>query len=138
MIGRPGFLVVLALFGASPAWAGSRNIPPVNETEDQNKLKIGLRRLSENLLPSAGGDNLFFRDVQNNRIGIGTTTPSCALDISSGTIGVPPSAVLRGTRVPGRAGELAWDSVGLEMCVSTGTNSSTWVRVASTAAVCLH
>lgn len=78
--------------GAGTVVAGSRNIPPVNETEDQNRLRIGLRRISENVLPSAGGDNLFFRDVQNNRVGVGTTTPSCTLDVSGTLCGTSLTA----------------------------------------------
>lgn len=124
--------------GAGTVVAGSRNIPPVNETEDQNRLRIGLRRISENVLPSAGGDNLFFRDVQNNRIAIGTTTPSCALDVSTGTIGLPLAASIRGVLTPGREGVMIWDSVAHEICVATGTVSTSWARAASPTTACTH
>jgi hypothetical protein len=61
-------------------------IPPANDVEKPEQLRQSLRRISENVLPNSGGDALFFRDIKNSRIGIGTVTPSDRLDVDSMTV----------------------------------------------------
>jgi hypothetical protein len=65
---------------------GSNAVPPVKDVERPEALRRELRRLSENVLPAAGGDRLFYRDVKNARVGVGTTAPGKTLEVKGGDV----------------------------------------------------
>lgn len=91
-------LFLLLLAPAVVLAEGSNATPPVNDVANPEDLERGIRRFSENVLPSSGGDTLFYRDVKNQRIGIGTTTPTVSLEVfgdirSSSTITAPAATI---------------------------------------------
>lgn len=78
-----GLLIISALLFAAD---NPRPVPPVRDVEGVDNLRQTMRRISENVLPRSGGDQLLFRDLKNERIGIGTTAPSHVLEVAGGSI----------------------------------------------------
>lgn len=78
-----GLLIASALLAACAlAWGDvSNTIPPVKDVGNEESIRRDVRRATENVLPRAGGDMLTFRDVKNQRVGIGTDSPVCTLDV---------------------------------------------------------
>ena len=56
----------------------------------------------------------------------------------SNEVGIAPFSAIRGTRTPGAAGMIVYDSVALEWCGSTGTSVNTWVRMSSPTMPCAN
>lgn len=79
------WLLIFFLFAGTLYADGDRSIPPVKQGGNTINLMREIRRLSENVLPRAGGDRLFYRDIKNERIGIGTVSPSSPLDVFNNT-----------------------------------------------------
>src|ERR1051325_8831340 len=78
---RLGILIFL-LVAIRLAWAaGSDTIPPVTDVGTPEDVRRDIRHANEKVLPTAGGDTLFYRDIKSNQIGIGTTSPACVLDV---------------------------------------------------------
>lgn len=114
-----------------------RPIPQASDVESSDDLRREFRRVSENVLPRAGGDKILYRDIKNERVGIGTTTPQAGLDVAAGGLGLTPAAAIRGTITPGKAGIVYYNTTtNGQVCVSTGTDAYAWVVMGSTTTSC--
>jgi len=132
-------LLFIALFFPLHAMAEvGRAIPQASDVEDPDNLRREFRRVSENVLPRSGGDKILYRDLKNERVGIGTITPQAGLDVASGGFGFPPATAIRGTITPGRAGIAYYNSTTAngEVCISTGTSIGAWVKMSSPGTAC--
>lgn len=75
------FVLFIGLAGS--AWGdGSNTIPPVKDVGTDEDIRRDIRRANESMLPRSGGDDLFYRDIKNEYVGIGTTEPACKLDVT--------------------------------------------------------
>lgn len=83
-----------------------------------------------------GGDRLTITSA--GRVGIQTTAPVCVLDINAGTVGLPSASAIRGTLTPGKKGEIVYDSTANEVCLATGTVTTSWARMAAPTVACTH
>lgn len=62
---------------------GAEDIPPqIKDVKDTDNNRKGILRMIADAMPKIGGDLLFFRDIKNERIGIGTQTPQAKLDVA--------------------------------------------------------
>jgi hypothetical protein len=77
---RTIFLLLIMLI---PSVAfGAEDIPTqLKNMKDTDSNRKGMLRMIADAMPKIGGDSLFFRDIRNNRIGIGTQTPEAKLDV---------------------------------------------------------
>ena len=72
------------------------------------------------------GNVVLHVDAGDNTVGIGTTSPTCALDIASTSIRVRNSSTPSSASDTGAQGEIRWDANYLYVCVATNT----WKRIA--------
>jgi hypothetical protein len=72
------------------------------------------------------GNVVLHVDAGDNTVGIGTTSPTCALDIASTSIRVRNSSTPSSASDTGAQGEIRWDANYLYICVA----ANTWKRVA--------
>ena len=79
-----------------------------------------------NLTISAGGSNVNYFAKTDGTNGIGTTSPSCALDINSNKVRIRTSKTPSSATDTGNAGDICWDSDYVYVCVATNT----WKRSA--------
>lgn len=126
-------LGVVYLFGES-----GRPIPPAKEVDTPEGLRREFRRLSENVLSRSGGDDLFYVDVKNERIGIGTDTPQAGLDVQADGFGFPPAADIDDAITPSRAGIAYYNSTANngEVCISTAALISAWATMGTPGTAC--
>tara|TARA_R110000824_G_scaffold92217_4_gene223871 strand:+ start:5381 stop:5989 length:609 start_codon:yes stop_codon:yes gene_type:complete len=71
------------------------------------------------------GNVVLHVDAGDNTVGIGTTSPTCALDIASTSIRVRNSSTPSSASDTGAQGEIRWDANYLYICVATDT----WKRI---------
>jgi len=80
---------------------------------------------------NAGGTSVFNIDSTNSRVGIGTTTPTAALDVNSDTVRVRTARTPASATATGNAGDICWDGDYIYVCTATNTWKrtliSTWV-----------
>lgn len=53
-------------------------------------------------------------------------------------LGIPSNAAPRTNVTPARAGLVIYNSTGLEVCLSTGTATNTWVKIAAPTTACAN
>jgi hypothetical protein len=75
---------------------------------------------------SSGDAQLLFLDGGENRVGIGTQTPTAKLDVNSDTVRVRTARTPASATAAGNAGDICWDSDYVYICVATNT----WKRSA--------
>jgi len=100
---------------------------------------------------TVGGTVLIYIDGLNQRVGIGTASPSVLFHVNgAATLGsaitdaitftglpyIPANAAPRTNVTPAAAGALIRNSTAQELCFSTGTTISTWVRVSTPSLAC--
>lgn len=81
------FLPTLAL-------AEARSGTPVYQGDEQDAM-TAINDLSNKAMPRNGGDKLFYRDTKNNRVGVGTVSPSVTLDVAGFIGGAYPMMIVR-------------------------------------------
>ncbi len=79
-----------------------------------------------NLTISAGGSAVSYFAKTDGTNGIGTTSPTCALDINSNKFRVRTAKTPSSATDTGNAGDICWDSSYIYVCTATNT----WVRAA--------
>lgn len=72
--------------------------------------------------------NLFYLDAGNDRVGLGTSSPTAKLDVNGDTIRLRSSKTPSSASDTGNAGDIAWDADYVYVCVATNT----WKRSAIT------
>lgn len=90
------FLPTLAL-------AEARSGTPVYQGDEQDAM-TAINDLSNKAMPRNGGDKLFYRDTKNNRVGVGTVSPSVTLDVAGFIGGAYPMIQVRDHETQGTAG----------------------------------
>jgi hypothetical protein len=80
---------------------------------------------------NAGGTSVFNIDSTNSRVGIGTTSPTAALDVNSDTVRVRTARTPASASATGNAGDICWDANYIYVCTATNTWKrtliATWV-----------
>jgi hypothetical protein len=80
---------------------------------------------------NAGGTSVFNIDSTNSRVGIGTTSPTAALDVNSDTVRVRTARTPASATATGNAGDICWDANYIYVCTATNTWKrtliATWV-----------
>ena len=72
------------------------------------------------------GETDFHVDQGNGRVGIGTTSPTEALDVNSDAIRIRTAQTPASASAAGNAGDICWDTNYVYVCVATNT----WKRSA--------
>jgi len=80
---------------------------------------------------NVAGTSVFNVDSTNSRVGIGTTSPTAALDVNSDTVRVRTARTPASATATGNAGDICWDVNYIYVCTATNTWKrtpiSTWV-----------
>ena len=90
------FLPALAL-------AEARSGIPVYQGDEKDAMS-SVNDLSNKAMPRNGGDKLFYRDTKNNRVGVGTVSPSVTLDVAGFIGGAYPMIQVRDHETQNTAG----------------------------------
>jgi len=75
---------------------------------------------------SADNANMLFVDAGNNRVGIGTATPTAVLDVNSDILRLRTAKTPASQTAAGNAGDICWDASFIYICTATNY----WERAA--------
>lgn len=109
--------------GAVNLSAGTASIPSLTSSTD---VATGLFFPAPGVLGWATAGLERMRLTADGRLGIGTTAPSGALDVADNRIRIRTSQTPASATAAGNAGDIAWDSGHIYVCIATNT----WRRAA--------
>ena len=99
------------------------------QVDSSEGMIIGCQSLNDEIIfmtTGADGTAERMRIEGNGKVGIGTTSPTEALDVNSDAIRIRTSQTPSSATATGTAGQICWDSNYLYICVA----SNTWKRIA--------
>ena len=112
------------------------NTQQVRDTGDVKQLGKDINIILQDTIPSNGGDTLFYRDVRNQRIGIGTKEPIATLDLFGPVkLSTYTTTEIDALSVGSRYQYIHNTTLDVP-CFSTGTGAGAFVRATSTTTAC--